>query len=90
MVEAGQNVIYAAGFRHSAERANMVKMMQMIETPLAPKESATQGQPAREPLFFSENLASFSRSLESIDSESLVIEDHGPQLHQTVTYRLKK
>ena len=90
ITEAGQNVVYAAGFRHSAERENIVKMMRLIETPLAQQYGGMQGQPGREPLFFSENLGSLSQSLESIESESLVVEDRGSQLRQTVTYRLKK
>jgi hypothetical protein len=90
ITEAGQNVVYAAGFRHSAERENIVKMMRLIETPLAQQYGGMQGRPGREPLFFSENLGSLSQSLESIESESLVVEDRGSQLRQTVTYRLKK
>jgi hypothetical protein len=88
--EAGQNMVYAAGFRHSAERENIVKMMQLIEMPLAQQYEGLAGEQGRVPSFFSENLASLSRSLESIESESLVVEDCGPQLRQTVTYRLKK
>jgi hypothetical protein len=90
ITEAGQNVVYAAGFRHSAERENIVKMMRLIETPLAQQSGGMQGGTEREPLFFSENLGSLSQSLESIESESLVVEDRGSQLRQTVTYRLKK
>ncbi len=85
----GPNLVYAAGFRHSAERRNIVKMMRLIEMPLA-QSAGAQGEEERTPSFFSENLASLSQSLESVESESLVVEDRGPQLRQTVTYRLKK
>jgi hypothetical protein len=88
--EEGQNLVYAAGFRHSAERENIVRMMRLIEMPLAQQSSGVQGEEGRTPSFFSENLASLSQSLESLESESLVVEDRGPQLLQTVTYRLKK
>jgi hypothetical protein len=88
--EAGPNLVYAAGFRHSAERHNIVNMMRLIEMPLAQQSRGMAGQEGRTPSFFSENLASLSQSLESIESESLLVEDRGPQLHQTVTYRLKK
>jgi hypothetical protein len=88
--EVGPNVVYAAGFRHSAERHNIVKMMRLIEMPLPQQYGGMAGEEGRTPSFFSENLASLSQSLESIESESLVVEDRGPQLHQTVTYRLKK
>jgi hypothetical protein len=88
--EVGPNVVYAAGFRHSAERHNIVKMMRLIEMPLAQQYGGMAGEEGRTPSFFSGNLASLSQSLESVESESLVVEDRGPQLHQTVTYRLKK
>jgi hypothetical protein len=88
--EVGPNVVYAAGFRHSAERHNIVETMRLIETPLPQQYRGLAGEEGRTPSFFSENLASLSQSLESIESESLVVEDRGPQLHQTVTYRLKK
>ncbi|MGD1158140.1 MAG: hypothetical protein ABSA41_20290 [Terriglobia bacterium] len=88
--EAGRNVVYAAGFRHSAERENIMNMMRLIEMPLAQQYGGVQDQPGRTPSFFSENLASLSQSLESIESESLLVEDRGPQLLQTVTFRLKK
>jgi hypothetical protein len=86
----GQNLVYAAGFRHSAERENVVKMMRLIEMPLAQQSGNMPGEGGREPFFFSENLASLSRSLESVESESLVVEDRGSLLLQTATYRLNK
>jgi hypothetical protein len=88
--EVGPNVVYAAGFRHSAERHNIVKMMRLIEMPLPQQHGGIAGEEGRTPSFISENLASLSQSLESIESESLVVEDRGPQMYQTVTYRLKK
>ncbi|MDR3677599.1 MAG: hypothetical protein P4N24_19115 [Acidobacteriota bacterium] len=87
---SGKDVIYAGGFRHVAERENMVRMMRFIEMPPSPQSGSPQGQPGREPLFFSENLASLSRSLGSVESESIVVEDRGTHLQQTVTYRLGK
>jgi hypothetical protein len=86
----GQNLVYAAGFHHAAERENIVTMMRLIEMPEGQAPGAVPGQNGREPGFFSENLASLSQSLESIESESLVVEDRGPLLVQTATYRLKK
>jgi len=88
--EASQNPVYAAGFRHSAEREKIAQMMRLIEMPLPGEYVGLADEEGREPLFFSENLASLSQSLERIESESLVIEDRGPQLVQSVTYRLKK
>lgn len=87
---SGRDVIYSGGFRHAAERESIVKMMRFIEMPPSPQGGSPQGQPGREPLFFSENLASLSRSLGSVESESIVVEDRGTHLQQTVTYRLGK
>jgi hypothetical protein len=86
----GQNLVYAAGFHHAAERENIVTMMRLIEMPLGRSGGVMTGREGREPAFFSENLASLSQSLESIESESLVVEDRGPMLVQTATYRLKQ
>ncbi len=85
----GQNLVYAAGFHHAAERENIVTMMRLIEVPLPRGNVGLADEQGREPAFFSENLASLSESLESIESESLVVEDRGPLLVQTATYRLK-
>ena len=86
----GQNLVYAAGFQHAAERENIVAMMRLIEMPLGQSGGVVPGQEGREPAFFSDNLGSLSHSLESIESESLVVEDRGPMLVQTATYRLKQ
>jgi hypothetical protein len=86
----GQKLVYAAGFQHAAERQNIVTMMRLIEMPLGQAGGVTPGREGREPAFFSENLASLSQSLESIESESLVVEDRGPIVVQTVTYRLNR
>jgi hypothetical protein len=85
-----QNLVYAAGFHHAAERENIVTMMRLIEMPEGQAGGAVAGQDGREPGFFSENLASLSQSLDSIESESLIVEDRGPMLVQTATYRLTK
>ena len=84
----GQNLVYAAGFHHAAERGNIVSMMRLIEMPLGQSGGGMPRQEGREPAFFSENLASLTESVDSIESESLVVEDRGPMLVQTATYRL--
>ena len=86
----GQNLVYAAGFHHVAEREKIVTMMRLIETPLPRAYVGSADEQGREPAFFSGNLASLSQSLERIESESLVVEDRGPLLVQTATYRLKR
>ncbi len=74
------DVVYAAGFRHSRESANFVRMMRLIERP-----SASSGE-ERQPLFFSDNLGSLSRTLARVESASLIVRAGGKQ---TLVYRLK-
>ena len=72
---------YAAGFRHSLERARFAGMMRLVD-------HAVAGDGNREPLFFSENLASLSDTLSRVDSASIVVRDRGAAVAQTVIYRL--
>jgi hypothetical protein len=81
------NGVYAAGFRHGAERGDIVKMTRLIEAPLTPR---FQGPGGHEPWFFSENLASLSQSLARVESESILVRNRGPAVTQTVVYRLSK
>jgi hypothetical protein len=81
---------YAAGFRHAAERGEIVKLTRLIEAPLGQPLGRTQEPGGHEPWFFSENLASLSSSLARVESESIVVHDSGPLVRQTVTYRLGK
>ena len=85
-----QNLVYAAGFHHAAERDNIVTMMRLLEMLPGQPGGVVPGQDGHEPALFSENLASLSESLESLESESLFVEDRGPLLVQTATYRLKQ
>lgn len=89
VTQSAPNLTYAAGLRLSAEREGIVKMMRLIETPAASEPSSVPGQPGREPLFFSEDLASLSRSLDRVESEEVRVEDRGSQLRQSVVYLLK-
>lgn len=82
--------VYAAGFRHTTERAALVKMTRLIETPLAQQFGGDQGPAGREPWFFSENLGSLSHALARVQSESIVVNDRGPMVSQTVIYRLSR
>jgi hypothetical protein len=72
---------YAAGFRHALERGRFVSMMRLVD-------HAAAGSQNREPLFFSENLASLSETLSRIESASIVVRDRGTTVSQTMTYRL--
>jgi hypothetical protein len=76
---------YAAGYRHSAELPNFVKMMRLIDNPLAKQ---TTGDPP-EPAFFSGNIGSLGQALARIESESIVVHDTGSIVTQNVVYKLK-
>jgi hypothetical protein len=80
------DAVYAAGFRHSRERANFVRMMRLLEKPPFPAGGAEEKQ-EREPMFFSDNLGSLSRTLGRVDSVSVVVRGGG---QQTVLYKLSK
>lgn len=74
------DVVYAAGFRHAREGANFIRMMRLVEGP-----SGSVGE-EREPLFFSENLGSLSRTLARVESASIVVRAGG---RQTLVYKLR-
>jgi hypothetical protein len=74
---------YAAGFRHALERGPFVNMMRMVD-------NAAAGADNREPLFFSENLASLSDVLSRVESANMVVRDYGATVSQTITYRLAR
>jgi hypothetical protein len=74
---------YAAGFRHALERGRFVSMTRMIDNAAAAAEN-------REPLFFSENLASLSDTLSGVESASIVVRNLGTTVTQTMTYRLAR
>ena len=74
---------FAAGFRHALERGRFVSVMKFVDNAVAGSEN-------REPLFFSENLASLSDTLSRVDSASIVVRDRGATVSQTMTYRLAR
>jgi hypothetical protein len=76
---------YAAAYRHSTELPNFVKMMRLIDNPLAKQTSGD----APEPEFFSGNIASLGQALARIGSESIVVHDTGSIVTENVIYKLK-
>jgi hypothetical protein len=74
---------YAAGFRHAAERGRFASLMRLVDHAAAATEN-------REPLFFSENLASLSDTLSRVDSAAMVVRDSGARVSHTMTYRLAR
>jgi len=85
---ANESGTYAAGFRHAQERDQLIKLLHFVEIPAASRLAAFSTAAGREPLFFSENLASMSSALASVKSESIVVRDLGPRVTQTVRYEL--
>ncbi len=79
---------FAAGFRHAAEQPNLLRLASAFDR-ANPQSSPDQPEPGAEPPFFSANLASLSRVLSGLDSESVVIRDSAGKTLQTVTYRWK-
>jgi len=76
---------YTAAYRHSTELPNFVKMMRLIDNPLAKQTSGD----APEPAFFSGNIASLGQALARIGSESIVVHDTGSVVTENVIYKLK-
>jgi hypothetical protein len=72
---------YAAGFRHAVERGRFASVMRFIDRASIDAEN-------REPMFFSETLASLSETLSRVDSASIVVRDAGATVSQTVTYQV--
>ena len=73
-----QPVSYAAGFSHSRERKSFYQLTSLIDHGAVATE--------RQPQFFSQNIASFSRALGRVDSEEIVIRQSKDKILQTVTY----
>jgi hypothetical protein len=76
---------YAAAYRHSTELPNFVKLMRLIDNPLAKQTTADPPEPA----FFSGNIGSLGQVLARIESESIVVHDTGSMVTQKVVYKLK-
>jgi len=78
--------VYAASWRHSRELANFERVTKLIDFPQIPP-AGDQGD-AREPMYFSENLASLGRALRRVESAEVAVHDAGTMLRETVVYRL--
>jgi hypothetical protein len=74
-----QPASYSAGFSHSRERQNFYKFSSLVD-----QRSITKDE---EPQFFSQNMASFSRSFAKLDSEEIITRQTKDRIQQTVTYR---
>jgi hypothetical protein len=91
---AAAGAAYAAGWRHARELPNFERMTRMIDFPQihveSPGGAAAAGDPAqgREPMFYSENVASLGRALARVDAATITIHDVGSMLREAVVYRL--
>jgi hypothetical protein len=83
---AMDGAVYAAGWRHGRELANFERMFRLIDFPQIPA-AVTPGQ-ERQPMFFSENLASLGRTLERVQSANIAVHDDGTMLRENLVYRM--
>ena len=79
--------VYAASLRHGDAREPYVKLMGHLDYAGARRYGFAGKRP---PHFFSENVASLSRTLSRVGVVSVVTRDSGPSVSQTVTYELSR
>jgi hypothetical protein len=76
--------VYAAAWRHASELPNFERMTRLIDFP----QNNSPGSPGREPMFYSENIASFGRVLARMQSAAIAVHDEGSRLRESMVYRL--
>jgi hypothetical protein len=74
-----QPATYAAGFSHAREHENFYKLTALLDQSARSTES--------EPQFFSQTIASFSRTFSKLESEEVITRQTKDKIQQTVTYR---
>jgi hypothetical protein len=80
--------VYQAGWRHARELPNFERLSRLVDFPeLRPIPEGAPDE-GRQPMFYSENLASLGRSLVRVDSATLTRHDTGPLVRETVVYRM--
>lgn len=84
---AAAGAVYAAGWRHAREHPNFERMMRLIDFPELRPAPAGQAE-GREPMFYSENLASLGRTLNRVTGATIVVHDAGSMLREDVLYRI--
>ncbi len=75
---------YSARYLHAQELPKYARLTSMIDI-----ASGRMGGERREPLFFTENIASLGRTLERVQSMSVESHDDGGIVSQTAVYRLR-
>lgn len=76
---------YSARYLHVQELPKYARLTSMIDV----ASGRSDGGEAREPLFFSENIASLGRALGRVSAVSVESHDDGGTVSQTVLYRLQ-
>ena len=77
--------VYIAEFNHTREKAAFATLAFKLDSRVSNNNLALPIE-SREPEFFSGNLTSLSRTLQKLDSESVVVRDTGNRVLQTVIY----
>ena len=80
---SAEPAIYYAGFDHNRERQNFFRLTALIDQPTRTNAAGEEG---REPQFFSQNVASLSKTLAGVKSQSIVAKRAGRVETQTVRY----
>lgn len=73
-----------AGFNHARERSNFVRFASLVDRPNVGMRNGIGN--ARQPQFFSGNMASLSSTLAAVSAERIEVRSDGDQVRQTVTY----
>jgi hypothetical protein len=80
---SAEPALYYSGFDHSRERQNFYALTSLVDRPS--RTNSTFGD--REPEFFSQNVASLSKALAGVSSESVVARRENGVEKQTVLYK---
>ena len=75
---------FLAGFNHQSESGNFARFTGQVDRPSAGVPEAQNAE--HQPQFFSENMASLSRTLAGVSAERVEIHSEGGKVRQTVTY----
>ncbi|HUA84742.1 MAG TPA: hypothetical protein VMB85_12830 [Bryobacteraceae bacterium] len=76
---------YAAEWRHARELPDFERITRLIDFPQIPPADPNG---AREPMFYSENLAGLGRVLGRVESAGIAVHDAGAMLRESVIYRM--
>jgi hypothetical protein len=75
---------FLGGFNHQRERSNFARFTSLVDRPSVGESDAQNTR--LQPQFFSQNMASFSRTLAGVSAERIEVHSEGGKVRQTVTY----